>query len=339
MRIISKASLRLGFGGGGTDLSNYCDIYGGCVINATINMFITCIIDEAKDKIIFRALDRNEEVVYGINEEFVYDGVLDIHKKVYEMVINEYCNGERSPMVITTYADASAGSGLGSSSTLTVAILKALTEWFNLPLGEYDAAHLSVRIEREELKLDGGKQDQFAATFGGFNFIEFYKDKVIVNPLRIKNWIVNNLESSVILYNTGTVRKSANIIKKQIASVSSSKDSIEAMHELKRSAYILKEMLLKGDIEAFAKALGASWAAKKRSSSAISTAHIDEIYESGINAGAYAAKVSGAGGGGYMIFICDPIKVPSVIKALKQFGGEIGRPQFTHRGVQCWKIY
>ena len=331
--------MRLGFGGGGTDLSNYCNIYGGCVINATINKFITCVVDEVKDRIVFRALDRDEEVIYRLNDDFHYDGVLDIHKKVYETIINEYNNGQRMAIQISTYADASAGSGLGTSSTLTVAILKAMIEWFNLPLGEYDVADLSVKIERDKLKLEGGRQDQFAATFGGFNFIEFYKDKVIVNPLRIKNWIVNNLESSLILYNTGTVRKSANIIKKQMDSVNSSQHSIEGMHELKRLSYVLKEMLLKGDIKAFAKALGTSWEAKKRTSDAISTNQIDEIYQAGIKAGAYSAKVSGAGGGGYMIFLCDPLKVLEVTKTLKKFGGNIDRPQFTHKGVQCWKIF
>lgn len=217
MLVRSKAPLRLGFAGGGTDIPEYSDVYGGSVLNATINMFAYCTLEERVDnKITFFGLERNENQYYNTEENFEYNGILDLHKGVYERIINDYNGGRRIALSISTYSDAPSGSGLGSSSTMVVAIIKAFVEYLNLPLGEYDIANLAYEIERIDLKLSGGKQDQYSATFGGFNFIEFNKNNsVIVNPLRIKNWIINEFESSLVIYNTGIVRDSADVIDDQ----------------------------------------------------------------------------------------------------------------------------
>ncbi|MBM7609066.1 D-glycero-alpha-D-manno-heptose-7-phosphate kinase [Lysinibacillus composti] len=336
----SKAPLRLGLAGGGTDVSPYSDIYGGYVLNATIDMYAYCSIEVTDDnKISFYAADREEYFECSSTEFINLDGTLDLHKGVYNRIVKEFVK-EPLSFKLTTYSDAPAGSGLGSSSTMVVAILKAFTEWLNLPLGEYDIAHLAFEIERKDIGLNGGKQDQYAATFGGFNFMEFYdNDRVIVNPLRVKNWIVNELESSILLYFTGVSRESAKIIDEQANNAKKkNQNSIEAMHQLKKDAVNMKEALLKGEIVRFGELLGHSWEEKKKMASSISNDMINDIYEKAINAGAIGGKVSGAGGGGFMIFIVDPIKKLDVIRALEKESGSIKTVHFVSKGTQGWRI-
>ena len=200
MIVRSKAPLRLGLAGGGSDVSPYSDLYGGLVLNATISLYACCTIEESCDgKIELTAADLEQHAVYDVAEELPIDGKLDLHKGVYNRVVKDF--GISPPSFrITTASDAPAGSGLGSSSTMVVCILKAFVEWLNLPMGEYEIARLAYEIERKDLNLSGGKQDQYAAAFGGFNFMEFLRDDmVIVNPLRIKRWIIDELESSIVL--------------------------------------------------------------------------------------------------------------------------------------------
>lgn len=342
MIIRSKAPLRLGFGGGGTDVSPYCDEFGGVVLNATIDMYAYCTIEPTEDGIIkLYAADREEYFESSSTEYLPIDDVLSLHKGVYNRVVKDYYNGRPLSFQMTTYSDAPAGSGLGSSSTMVVAILKAFSEWLNLPLGEYDMASLAYEIERKDLGLSGGKQDQYAATFGGFNFIEFLeKDRVLVNPLRIKNWIKNELESSLILFYTGTSRDSAKIINEQIKNtLNKDLDSIEGMHELKASAFIMKECVLKGDFNGFAECLKKGWESKKKTASVISNPDIDDVYNYVINNGGKAAKISGAGGGGFMMIICDPKKRFELAKALKEKDGLVIMTSFTDRGTQAWTLY
>jgi D-glycero-alpha-D-manno-heptose-7-phosphate kinase len=342
MIIRSKAPLRLGLAGGGTDVSPYCDIYGGVVLNATIDMYAYCTIEPTNNgKIEFFTCDRNEHLIIDSTDEIELEGELLLHKGTYNRIIKDYLNSTKLSFKMTTYSDAPAGSGLGSSSTMVVAIIKAFNEWLNLPMGEYDMAKLAYNIERVDIGLSGGKQDQYAATFGGFNFIEFLEDdRVIVNPLRIKNWIKNELESSLVLYYTGRSRDSAKIINEQIKNTrNSNKNSIEAMHELKKIAFNMKESILKGDFEGFANCLLQGWDAKKRTSSVISNNEIDRIYDIIMQNGGKAAKISGAGGGGFFMIICDPLKRCQLINALNKTDGEVMITSFTERGTQAWTLY
>jgi len=338
--IRSKAPLRLGLAGGGTDVSPYCDEYGGYVLNATIDMYAYCTIEEKDDNMItFHAIDRGECFTSKIQPRFELDGLLDLHKGIYNRMVQQY-GLKSSSFRMTTYSDAPAGSGLGSSSTMVVAIIKAYVEWMNLPLGDYDIAQLAYQIERIDVGLSGGRQDQYAATFGGLNFIEFYKgEKVIVNPLRVKNWILNELESSLILYFTGASRDSANIIDEQVRNTrNKEKHALEATHEIKQDALIMKEAVLKGDIMQFAHYLGKSWRAKKKMASSISNSRIDAIYEIAVEAGAYAGKVSGAGGGGFMMFMTAPTRRLDVIRALNRQEGTVINFHFTKNGTESWRI-
>jgi D-glycero-alpha-D-manno-heptose-7-phosphate kinase len=337
----SKAPLRLGLGGGGSDVSPYSDLYGGAVLNATIDQYAYCTIEETKtDSIVMHAADLDLKKRYPSLPSLPIDGHLDLHKGVYNRVIKEF--GIKKPLSfnLTTYCDAPPGSGLGSSSTMVVAVLKAFTEWLNLPLGDYDMAYLAYQIERIDLEFSGGKQDQYAATFGGFNFIEFYKDdRVIVNPLRMKRWIVDELEVSMVLFYTGASRSSDKIIREQQKNTRTGKKmQIEATHRIKQNSYVMKDLLLKGDIIQFAKTLGKEWENKKKMASSITNKSIEKIYETAIKSGAYGGKVSGAGGGGFMFFTVDPLKRLNLINALSRFNGKVLNFHFSENGCQGWKI-
>lgn len=335
----SKAPLRLGLAGGGTDVSPYSDLYGGYVLNVTIDMYAYCTIEVTNnDEISFIAADRNESISTKSAEYITLDGKLDLHKGVYNRIVKQFAKAPLS-FKMTTYSDAPAGSGLGSSSTMVVAIIKAFVEWLNLPLGEYEIAQLAYEVERKDIGLNGGKQDQYAATFGGFNFMEFYGERVIVNPLRIKNWIINELESSILLYFTGVSRESSKIIDEQSKNASEkNKKTLEAMHQLKQDAQTMKEALLRGEIKELGEILGHSWNEKKKMASSISNDFLNEIYDVAIAAGAIGGKVSGAGGGGFMIFIVDPVKKINVIKALENKEGEVRQIHFINKGTQGWRV-
>ena len=342
MIVRSKAPLRLGLAGGGTDVSPYSDQFGGYVLNATIDMYAYCTIEVTNtDKIEIRAADQDLSFESPAVDHLEIDGALDLHKGVYNRVVQEFNGGDPLGFKMTTYSDALAGSGLGSSSTMVVAILSAFVEWLNLPLGEYDIASLAYQIERKDIGLSGGKQDQYAATFGGFNFMEFYEnDRVIVNPLRIKSWILDELETSMVLYFTGVSRESAKIIDEQARNVAENKQtSIDAMHQLKADALVMKEALLKGEIQRFAKHLNKSWEAKKKMAHTITNQAIDEIYQAALDAGAISGKISGAGGGGFMMLFVDPTKKVNVINELGKFPGKVFKCHFTKHGSVGWTIH
>ena len=264
-----------------------------------------------------------------------------MHKGIYNRIVREFCGGKSLSFRMTTYSDAPAGSGLGSSSTMVLAILKGYMEWLNLPLGEYDMAFLAYEIERKDLAFAGGRQDQYAATFGGLNFMEFSSgDQVIVNPLRIKKWIRNELESRLVLYYTGTSRDSATIIEQQIKNTKA-KDprSIEGMHELKRSAYEMKRAILQGDFKCVEQCLRNGWEAKKKTSSVVSNPQIEAAYKLIMANGGNAAKVSGAGGGGFMMILCDPTERHSLVTELRKTEGQVILTSFTEKGAQGWTLY
>ncbi|MDE3236495.1 MAG: dehydrogenase [Bacteroidota bacterium] len=342
----SKAPLRIGLAGGGTDVSPYCDIYGGSILNATISLFAHSSIEVIdNEQIVLFAPDRSELAIYDLNVDLPIDGKLDLLKGVYNRIRKDYyfefnrAVGNKG-LKITTYVDAPAGSGLGTSSTLIVAILGAFVEMLQLPMGEYDIAKYAYEIERIDLQLAGGKQDQYAATFGGVNFMEFHSNNnVIVNPLRIKSEYLSELENNLVLFFTATSRSSAKIIKEQQKNVNEKKQSsIEAMHHLKDQSRQMKEALLKGDLINIGLVLDYGFKQKRLIAANISNPMIDSIYESAIKAGALGGKISGAGGGGFMIFYCPGNSRYSVIEALSGFEGKIQPYQFVSEGLKTWAV-
>ena len=341
MIIRARAPLRLGLAGGGTDVSPYCDEHGGYVLNATIDRYAYAVIKTLDEPVVrFVATDQQTEKVKAVDEPLLLNGKLDLHKAVYNHMIQHYNGGKPISMELSTFCDAPVGSGLGSSSTLVVVIIRAFSELLNLPLDDYTIAHLAFKIERVDCGLQGGRQDQYSATFGGFNFMEFYADeRAVINPLRVKNWIICELEASLLLFYTGVSRESAKIIADQSSNVKSGLvDAVEAMHGIKNEALTMKECILRGDFDGIVASMRKGWESKKRSATTVSNLHIDEIYNAAINAGALAGKVSGAGGGGFMMFFLPPEKRMDVVRALEGFNGQVSNCHFTKHGTQAWKI-
>ncbi len=341
MIVRSRAPLRLGLAGGGTDVSPFSDQHGGFVMNVTIDKFAYATLDPSPSgQAEFHALDAQS--VQALDPEAVdgSPGPQQLMRGVYLRVSEQLLGGRRPALRVRAHSDAPPGSGLGSSSTMVVALVTAFAEYFGLALGEYEIAHLAYDIERKDLSLSGGKQDQYAAAFGGFNFMEFYaEDRVIVNPLRIKSWIWNELEASLVLYFTGVSRASAKIIDEQSRNVREGNSaSIDAMHRLKQEAVQMKEALLLGDLAQFATVMQSGWQAKKQSASSITNPMIDKLEELAFANGAHAAKVSGAGGGGFMMFICDPAERVRLVRALAAQGGTVYDTHFTPNGASAWKI-
>ena len=336
----SKAPLRIGLAGGGTDVSPYSDIHGGAILNATISLSAHASIELLDaNEIIVETLDRKEQQRFPLSNSLPIDGHLDLLKGVYNRIQKDFGFPARG-FRLSTYVDAPAGSGLGTSSTLVVAILGAFVEMLKLPLGDYDIAHLAYQIEREDLQLAGGKQDQYAATFGGVNFMEFYgDDKVIVNPLRIRPEYLHELGNNLVLYFTASSRESAAIIKEQVKNVNEKNEkSIEAMHQLKEQSRMMKEALLKGKLNEFGEILDFGFQQKRKMAHNISNSKIEEISNGAKKAGATGGKISGAGGGGFMIFYCPGNTSYAVKETLRSFGGEVKQYNFTNYGLTSWNI-
>jgi D-glycero-alpha-D-manno-heptose-7-phosphate kinase len=339
--IRARAPLRLGLAGGGSDVSPYCDIHGGYVLNATIDRYAYAVIKPLNESFVrFVSTDQQTESVETLSAQLELNGNLDLHKAVYNEIMQRYNNGKPIALELNTFCDAPAGSGLGSSSTLVVVMICAFAELLNLPLDDYTIANLAYMTERIDCGLQGGRQDQYSATFGGFNFMEFYADNhAVINPLRIKEWVICELEASLVLFYTGVSRESAKIIADQSDNMKTGDaNAIEAMHGIKREALIMKECLLKGNFDGIIASMREGWDNKKRSAKTVSNPLIDKIYDAAILAGALAGKVSGAGGGGFMMFFVPPDKRMDVIRALNRFEGQVSNCHFTKSGAQAWRV-
>jgi D-glycero-alpha-D-manno-heptose-7-phosphate kinase len=339
--IRARAPLRLGLAGGGTDVSPYCDDHGGAVLNVTIDRFAFASVRPRDDgQVSFSATDLGQSETLKAEARLATDAGLRLHRAAYNRIVSEHNHGQPLAIDLITHVDSPPGSGLGSSSALVVAMVQALLEHVRAPLGDYEAARLAFEIERKDLKLNGGRQDQYAAMFGGFNFIEFRADdQVLVNPLRLKSSVTHELEASLLLYFTGASRDSSKIIEQQSAALSGGGQALEAMHRLKAQAWAMKEALLLGQFDVIADLLNESWRAKRATWKGVSNDHLEAVIATGMANGATAAKVSGAGGGGFVMFLCDPTRRIPLTRALVAAGG--GDPmfcQFTREGAMAWRV-
>jgi D-glycero-alpha-D-manno-heptose-7-phosphate kinase len=340
----ARVPLRLGLAGGGTDLSPYCNEYGGAVLNTTIDRYAYAFIEPSDDGLVhFVAPDLELEESFPPDLAALGSARLELHAGVARRMLTQFGGGRIRPMRVTSYVDAPPGSGLGSSSALVVALVEAFTASLAAPLGPYDIARIAFEIERIDLGLAGGKQDQYAATFGGTNFIEFHADdRVIVNPLRVSPAMLNELQTSMVVCFTGVSRRSEAIIVEQQRRMTTSvghvpaADVIDSLHQLKRDAIEMKEALLRGEIPRMATILNRSWQAKQRTASGISTGRIEELYDLAFAQGAIGGKVSGAGGGGFMMFIVPPRRRIAVVRALNAAGGTASGVHLTQQGAESW---
>lgn len=337
----ARAPLRLGLAGGGTDLSPYCDQFGGAVLNATIDRFAFAHIDlNPEGRLAFRARDIGVEEVMDPVLPAPGHGELGLHRAVYRHVVQTWLDGETPALTVSTTSDAPAGSGLGSSSALVVALVEAFRVALDLPLGPYDVARLAYQIERVELGLSGGRQDQYAAAFGGVNYIEFLADdRVVVNPLRVKRAYLAELESSLVICFTGQSRQSETIINEQVKGLTDLDPSVlDGMHRLKQDATAMKDAVLEGDMRRIARVLMRSWEAKKMTASGIATPLVDQLFNVAMREGAWGGKVSGAGGGGFLMFCTDPENRYRLTAALNEAGGAASAVKFTLDGAEAWSV-
>lgn len=288
MRIRAKAPLRISFAGGGTDVPPYPMTHGGCVLNATIDSFAWGSLHPRCDKRIgIESADLNLQVEFPVDEELHLDGNLDLAKAALKRLGALQSEG----FDIFLQSDAPPGSGLGSSSALVVALVGLVREFKSIPLGSYEVADAAYLIERQDLQIAGGLQDQYAASFGGFNFMEFEKDRVIVNPLRVQRGTINELEHNLLLCYTGKTRRSDHIIDDQTARLMSQQvDTVHALQSQKELAVAMKNALLTNRLLHFGDLLDSAWQTKKKMSDRISNPQIDEFYEEARKIGALGER-------------------------------------------------
>ena len=340
MHYRSKAPLRLGLAGGGTDVAPYSTRFGGAVLNATIDLFAHASIEPmAGQEMVLQDLDTHTEMSFAWQHPLPTDHALALHAAVFNRLQAQY-GIPPSGFRLSTSVDVPLGSGLGTSSTLVVAIIGAFAEMLQLPLGEYDIAQMAYAIEREDLGFAGGHQDQYAASFGGINFMEFGPgEQVVVNPLRLRYEVLHELEHNLVLYYTGQSRLSSRIIEEQQANVrQDAQSSIDAMHQLKQQAIQMKETLLKGRLNELGPIFDFGFRHKKQMASGISNEHLENLYRAAREAGATGGKISGAGGGGFMFFYCPGNSRNAVTETLNSFGGQVYPFHFTQEGMCSWSI-
>src|SRR5215207_2481210 len=335
----AKAPLRVSFAGGGTDVAPFPEQEGGLVLSATIDRWAHGTLRPRQDKrITLESLDLGVALSYGADDEVAYDGQLDLVKAAVRRVADME---EARGFDLFLHTSAPPGSGLGASSALMVALIGVLKDHHHLSLTVYEIAELAYRVEREDLALKGGLQDQYAATFGGFNYIEFHPDGgVLVNPLRVNPATVWELESNLLLCFTGATRASDHIIDDQTSRyVERDEATVAGLRMQKELAGAMKDALLRGRLSDFGHLLGEAWSHKKRMSDRISNPAIDEAYEDAIKQGALGGKVTGAGGGGFMLFYCDVGTRHRVAAALERRGLQPTDFSFDHDGLITWTFH
>jgi D-glycero-alpha-D-manno-heptose-7-phosphate kinase len=338
----SRAPLRLGLAGGATDLPAYSNVHGGAVLNATIDRYAYAHLTLRNDgDIVFKADDLQAEESLPVDLDFDIREGLVLHRAVYRYMMETHNDGQALPMTITTTIDVPAGSGLGASSALTVALIEAFVHAMQLPLGPYEIARLAFEIERVQLGMTGGMQDQYAAAFGGFNFMEFLAEGagVVVNPLRLRRSVLNEFESALVICFSGQSRQSANIIDQQVGSINRMDEAtMQAMHRIKEHALGMKARIIAGDIQGLAAILRESWLDKKQTAKTISTGTVDALLDTAMDSGAWAGKVSGAGGGGFIMLLTDPERRLDLIRRLNAAGGEASAVKLTFEGAEAWTV-
>jgi len=326
----SRAPLRISFAGGGTDIKPYFEKYGGAVISATIGVYAYSSLELRDDKLVI-IKEPAFNIDYSINLE---NGNVKGEKSPFFDAIIKHFKPEQGFYLIS-HLDTEYGSGLGSSSAMMVSLVGVFKKWLNINLNEYEIAELAYKIEREDLGIAGGMQDQYASTFGGFNFIEFKKDDVIVNRMKIKNDVINELQFRLLLVNLYTPRFSG-IIHKQMQKTMQSSEVLEHYEEIKKLAVEIKNRIYKGSFEDFGELLKEEWEHKKQLSEGITNPQIDAFFEKCEKNGALGYKLLGAGGGGYALLFTDEEHRHELIKSLA--GYELRNVEFVKNGLEVWGL-
>lgn len=331
--ILTKSPYRIAFAGGGTDIPEYSNVHEGEVINATIDLGCFCFI-EISNQVKFSSID------LGIDESMETENPkLSLHRATYEKMMSLFNDGKKINLNLTTYSEVPAGSGVGASSSMVVSMVHCISKFLNVFLTSHEVAEIAFEIERIDCGLSGGKQDQYSAAFGGFNHIFFKKNnQVNVSPMQLSESDILKLESSMILYYTGKSRYSDKIINAQKKSLKrNNKNTIEALHSIKSLVKEMKYALNSCNLEQINSVFLRSWESKKKTSELISSDQLNQLIDKILLCGANSVKISGAGGGGFMVIMHDPFYRKKICDFLGTQEGQVFKLKFAKNGVISWK--
>ncbi len=327
-----RVPLRISFAGGGTDIPYFFEKHGGSVINSTIKKYCSATLVKRADRKIIIDSEFGGVVIANSINELVYDKKLDLIKAAIKVMNPDF------GLELYISSDVPPGRGLGSSASLSVLIISLLDQLMGSKHDDYMIAKLAHKVEREELKIKGGWQDQYVSAIGGFNYIEFEKDKALVYPLRLKQEIIYELENHLLLCYIGRSHNSGDIHNRQEAFfMSDESQKTKLLLRLKELSEEIKEALLTNRLELFGRIMGESWEIKKKLSDNISNPFVDQLYQVALRNGAYGGRLLGAGDGGYLLFFHSPRKRNDLVTALKKAGApEIMEVRFEPEGVKNW---
>ena len=328
--IIARAPVRISLAGGGTDLPAYFEEFGGAVVSTTIDKYFYVFLNVSEDDSLqISSSDYRTFYRHDGGEPVLWDGDLRLPRAI----LNHF--GIQRGLSMFLASEIPPGTGLGSSSTVAVAIIKAVGTALGRNMDKYELAELACHIEIEKLGEPIGKQDQHAAAFGGLNWMEFTREGVRVEPLRVSPEVLASLERNLLSFFTGSSRSASEILQRQTRSSQRQEASvIEALHRVKAMAIEVRQALERGDLSTFGALLDENWAQKKRFAAGITNPRIDQAYEMAKEAGALGGKISGAGGGGFLLLYCEPDRQESVTQALEPHGFKRMDYRFDQMGAR-----
>lgn len=329
MVLITRAPVRISFGGGGTDLPSYYETYGGLVVSTTINYYVyTILTPDQLDGVQIISADCRALTQRPTCEDLIWDDDLNLPK-----AITYYFNVSDGLKVFLA-SQVPPGTGLGSSGSVAVAMVKALAFWCGLDLGPAEVAEMACYIEIDKLGMPVGKQDQYAAAFGGLNCIRFSQDGVNVERLRLPDGTTEALESGLMLFYTGSSRQSSTILRQQSqASQRGDPATVAGLEAIKELGLEIRATLERGDLEAFGDLLHRSWMEKRQLAEGITNPFLDQCYQVAQENGALGGKVTGAGGGGFLMLYCPEDRQEAVTDALTELGLQRRPFTFEDQGV------
>ena len=330
--LIVRSPVRISFGGGGTDLPSYYQQYGGAVLSAAINKYFYTILGTRTDQSI-QIISADLRICEGW-QDFAALEIKNSGLEIPVAVLKDL--NQEIHVDLFLASEIPPGTGLGSSASVCVNVIKTLTSYLHQPLSKQALAERAFHVARNVLGRHVGKQDEYAAAFGGLNFFEFFPaGDTRVQPLTARHSVVNELQNNLMLFFTGAAHHSWNILAEQERSTErGSGKPLEALHEIKELAFRMRDALQGGDLTGFASMMNESWIAKKRVSSRISNSRIDSLYEIAIRAGALGGKITGAGGGGFLLLFCEPPRQDRVRDALTAEGLKEMQFNFDFQGAQ-----
>ncbi len=328
--LIVRAPMRVSFGGGGTDLEAYYEKYGGVVISTAINKYFYSIItEEEKENVQVISADYQSLFRYSVDKDILANGDLALPKAVLQHF--GICQG----MNIFVASEVPPGTGLGSSSAAVVSLVRAMATLIEQPMSKYEVAEVASVIEIDKMMMPIGKQDQYASSFGGLNKITFEREGVKVEPVRMDHEVQKKLERRTMLFFTGSSRQSTAILTHQRKSTKDREESVlQALHNIKQVALEMQVCLESGDLETFASLLHYSWEEKRRLAPGLTTTQIDEWYDVARRHGAQAGKITGAGGGGFLMLYCCEASQEEVTRVLEERGLKRMNFRFESGGVR-----